>query len=60
MARDKRYKLVLRDQGKGPGELYDLSVDPRERTNQYENPQFLTVRTSLAADLSKWKQSYSA
>ena len=33
-----------------PGELYDLSVDPRERVNQYENPQFVTVRTSLAAD----------
>jgi arylsulfatase A-like enzyme len=64
MARDKRYKLVLRDQGRGvppgPGELYDLPVDPRERVNQYENPQFLTVRTSLAADLSRWKQSYSA
>jgi len=60
MAREKRYKLVLRDQGKGPGELYDLSVEPRERANQYENPQFLTVRTSLAADLSKWKQTYSA
>jgi arylsulfatase A-like enzyme len=60
MARDKRYKLVLRDQGKGPGELYDVSVDPRERVNQYENPQFVTVRTSLAAQLVKWKQAYSA
>jgi arylsulfatase A-like enzyme len=60
MARDKRYKLVLRDQGKGPGEVYDLNVDPRERVNQYENPQFVTVRTSLAAELAKWKQGYSA
>jgi hypothetical protein len=60
MARDKRYKLVLRDQGKGPSEIYDLPVDPRERVNQYENPQFLTVRTALAADLAKWKQAYSA
>jgi arylsulfatase A-like enzyme len=60
MVRDKRYKLVLRDQGKGPGEVYDLNVDPRERVNQYENPQFVTVRTSLAAELSRWKQAYSA
>ena len=60
MAREKRYKLVLRDQGKGVGELYDLGVDARERVNQYENPQFATVRTSLAADLSRWKQTYSA
>jgi arylsulfatase A-like enzyme len=58
MARDKRYKLVLRVPP-APGELYDLSVDPRERINQYGNPQFLTVRTSLAADLAKWKQTYS-
>ncbi len=58
MARDKRYKLVVRDQG--PGELYDLPVDPRERVNQYENRQFVTVRTSLAAALAQWKQSYSA
>jgi hypothetical protein len=35
-------------------------VDPRERVNQYENPQFVTVRTSLAAELSRWKQAYSA
>jgi arylsulfatase A-like enzyme len=60
MVRDKRYKLVRRDQGKGPGEVYDLNVDPRERVNQYENPQFVTVRTSLAAELSRWKQAYSA
>ncbi|MGA2268019.1 MAG: sulfatase-like hydrolase/transferase [Bryobacteraceae bacterium] len=60
MAREKRYKLVLRDRGKGPDELYDLPVDPRERVNQYDNPQYLTVRTSLAAELSRWKQSYSA
>src|SRR5579859_3071423 len=31
MARNSRYKLVLRDQGKGRGELYDLAVDARER-----------------------------
>ena len=60
MAREKRYKLVSRDQGKGVGELYDLGVDARERVNQYENPQFVTVRTSLAAALANWKQTYSA
>jgi hypothetical protein len=64
MARDKRYKLVARDQGKGappgPSELYDLPADPRERVNQYENPQFVTVRASLAATLANWKQNYSA
>ena len=59
MARGDRYKLVQREGGKGPGELYDLRMDPREKVNQYGNPQFLTVRTGLTADLAKWKQRYS-
>jgi arylsulfatase A-like enzyme len=59
MAGEDRYKLVERDGGKGPGELYDESVDPGEKTNQYGNPQFLTVRTALGTELGKWKQRYS-
>ena len=31
MARNDRYKLIVRNEGKGPGELYDDKVDPRER-----------------------------
>jgi arylsulfatase A-like enzyme len=53
MARIERYKLVQRDDGKGPGELYDLKQDPKERVNQYGNLQFLTVRNTLAAELKK-------
>jgi arylsulfatase A-like enzyme len=60
MARSDRYKLVQRNEGKGPGELYDDKVDARERVNQYDNPQFMTVKASLQTDLSKWKQKYSA
>lgn len=60
MARGDRYKVVQRDGGKGPGELYDLRMDPREKVNQYANPQFLTVKTALTADLAKWKQRYSS
>ena len=59
MARIERYKLVLRDGGKGPSELYDLIADPFERENQYSNPQFLTVRTTLSQSLAAWKQRYS-
>ena len=47
MARDSRYKLVLRSQGKGPNELYDLAVDPRERVNRYDNPGFISIREQL-------------
>jgi arylsulfatase A-like enzyme len=60
MAREKRYKLVLRHEGKGPNELYDLAADPREKVNRYDNLEFVTTRTRLAAELSKWKQRYSA
>ena len=59
MARTDRYKLVLRDDGKGPAELYDVVADPDEKTNQYANQQFLSVRTSLSQALSGWKQRYS-
>jgi arylsulfatase A-like enzyme len=59
LARVERYKLISRDEGKGPGELYDLAVDRAEATNQYANPQFLTVRQSLADSLATWKQKYS-
>jgi arylsulfatase A-like enzyme len=58
MCRDSRYKLVDRNDGKGPGELYDLRVDPRERVNQHGNPQFLTVRDRLAGDLAAWRKKY--
>jgi arylsulfatase A-like enzyme len=60
MAREERYKLVSRNQGKGPNELYDLVVDPVEKVNQFENQQFLTIHTELAGELDKWKQSYSS
>ena len=56
MARDTRYKLVLRDDGKGPNELYDLRKDPQERVNQYENAEYLTVRTPLSESLRQWRE----
>jgi len=54
MARDHRYKIVLRDQGQG--ELYDLVEDPVEKVNQFDNPQFLTVKDSLSRSYASWKQ----
>jgi arylsulfatase A-like enzyme len=57
MARAERYKLVARDGG--PGELYDLQADHGEKTNQFDNPQFLTVKTQLAGELTQWRQKYA-
>jgi hypothetical protein len=50
MVRDNRYKLLLRNNGKGPNELYDISADARERVNQYDNPQYVSVRTRLEGE----------
>jgi arylsulfatase A-like enzyme len=60
MARIDRYKAVIRDGGRGPGELYDLVTDPAEKSNQYEDPQFVTVRNQLSGALSAWTQKYGA
>ena len=59
MSRVERYKLVLRD-GEKDGELYDLRTDPGENSNQYENPQFLTVRNQLTSELTAWQHRYSS
>jgi arylsulfatase A-like enzyme len=60
MARVERYKWIPRNDGKGPNELYDLTADPHERTNQADNEQFVSVKTSLAAEIVKWKSGESA
>jgi arylsulfatase A-like enzyme len=56
MARDNRYKLVLRNNGAGPNELFDLTNDAREKVNQYDNPQYITVRERLAKEIAQWRQ----
>jgi arylsulfatase A-like enzyme len=58
MARDKRYKLVLRAAGKGPNELYDDITDPREKVNQYDNPGFVTIRDGMTREIEGWTKNY--
>lgn len=60
MAREVGYKVVWRDGGKGPNELYDIPADRAERVNQYDNPQYLDVKNRLIAEISRWKQKYSS
>ena len=57
MARDARFKLVLRNDGNGPNELFDLTSDPREKVNHYDNPQYVTVRDRLAKELANWRSA---
>lgn len=56
MVRDQYYKLVLRNDGEGPNELYDIRLDPRERVNHYEDSGFVTIRERLANALAAWKK----
>lgn len=57
MARVDRYKLVVREDGKGPGELFDLRADRAETANRYDDPQFEDVKSSLAARLADWRKT---
>jgi arylsulfatase A-like enzyme len=59
MARDPRFKLVLRNNGDGPNELYDMRADSREKVNLYESPQHVTVRQRLTAELEAWRKKYA-
>lgn len=58
MVRDKQYKLVLRDGGKGPSELYDETNDRGEKLNHYGDPAFVTVHDHLAHDLDAWTKQF--
>ncbi len=60
MAREERYKLVLRNQGKGPNELWDLDTDPTEHTNRIDDASLHRVRDHLTRDLNAWIKKYSA
>jgi arylsulfatase A-like enzyme len=60
MARDNRFKLVLRNGGEGPNELFDLRADPREMANQFENDQYVTVIERLRRELDAWRKKYIA
>jgi arylsulfatase A-like enzyme len=55
MARDSYYKLILRNNGSGPNELYDLRLDPREKVNRFENNEYLTVRERLTNEITAWR-----
>lgn len=60
MARDGRFKLVLRNEGNGPNDLFDLADDPREKVNQYENPKYLLQRGELDRAIGQWRKNTMA
>ncbi|MHC4564328.1 MAG: sulfatase family protein [Planctomycetota bacterium] len=46
MLRTRRYKMVIYH-GHEPGELFDLTKDPHEFDNQWDNPAYAAVRFDL-------------
>lgn len=54
MARDARFKLVLRPAG--DGELYDLRADAAERNNRFDDPGYLNVRERLSGECADWRR----
>jgi len=60
MIRDSRYKLVERNGGEGPNELYNVVADPLEARNEYGNAQFTVVRERLAERLAEWRTQYTS
>lgn len=56
MVRDQYYKIVVRNDGEGPNELYDMRNDPGERRNRWEDPAMITIRESLQAELQRFAQ----
>ena len=56
MARDGRFKLVLRNGGEGPNELFDLSKDGREKVNVYGSPSYVSVQDRLRRELDAWRK----
>jgi len=55
MARNDRYKLILRNEGKGASELYDETTDPKEQINLVDTPKYLNMRERLASQLATWR-----
>ncbi len=60
MVREERYKLVLRNQGKGPNELWDLETDPTEHANRIDDASLHRIRDRLTRELNAWLKRYSA
>jgi arylsulfatase A-like enzyme len=56
--RDDRHKLVWRNGGAGPNELFDLKADPRERVNVIDAPDLAEVREALRKRLESWVERY--
>ena len=56
LVRTVRHKLIVWKDPAKPHELYDLTADPGEEKNLYENPEAQEVQKDLEARLSAWME----
>lgn len=54
MIRSQTHKLIYYTGQEDIGELYDLQADPNELHNQWDNPNYQSVRQELTLALLKW------
>ena len=57
--RTENWKYVARRSPDGPGELYDMVNDPRERFNLFGQPPYADVQTQLAKRLDDYFEKYA-
>ena len=57
--RTKRYKLIHFYDDIDTWELYDLKADPKEITNQIENPDYDTIEAELRTRLKALQEEYN-
>ncbi|MDE2858837.1 MAG: sulfatase-like hydrolase/transferase [Chloroflexota bacterium] len=58
MARTRQYKLLRRYYSNAPCELFDLSVDPTESQNRYDDPAYQHIVESLSGELDNYFDRY--
>jgi arylsulfatase A-like enzyme len=58
MIRTDRWKYVERAK-EGPGQLFELSADPGEKNNLYDNPGHAEIQVTLEQRLHEFFATYS-
>ena len=58
MIRTRTHKLVSRNGGSGPNELWDSVYDPRETTNHFDSRPYRSVRDHLMLQMQSWLEKY--
>ena len=60
MARERRFKLIVRNDGAGPNEFYTLDRDAQEFQNRYDDRRVVTVRDRMRRQVDEWVDKYSS